>query len=57
MSYLTLGGGIERGSSVTIIHSVKLMLDDFGSTLEGGVCASKCPGRARVVAGATGKAC
>ena len=47
--YLTLGGGIGRGSSVTVIRLVKL-------TLDSGVCGLKCQGRVRAAAGASEKA-
>ena len=55
VSYLTLGGGIGRGSSITVIRSVKLM-SDSELTSEGGVCGSKCLGRVRAAVGASGKA-
>ena len=55
VSYLMLGGGIGRGSSVTVIRSITL-ISDSDSISEGGVFGSKCPGRVRVAAGASGNA-
>ena len=55
VSYLMLGGGIGRGSSVMVIRSV-MSISDSDSILEGGVFGSKCPGRVRVAVGALGNA-
>ena len=54
VSYLMLGGGIGRGLSVTVIRSI-ILISDSDSTLEGGVCGSKCLGRVRAAVGVSGK--
>ena len=55
VSYFMLGGGMGRGLSATVIRSV-MLISDSESILEGGVFGSKCPGRVRVAAGASGNA-
>ena len=52
VSYLMLGRGIGRGSSVMVIHSI-MLISDSDSISEGGVFGSKCPGRVRIAVGAS----